>query len=259
MDEDKKTKEVLTVDIEQDPLAASRVELVAAQTKAASAQTKQQLANSMKVTRDWVDLAQELGLALYERQPEENDIDWLIWTTYRNHYPGRMPSWTALALECGVSVNTVLKTAKNWKFRVRIVEWSRYTDAGMAEERIAAIKEMNSQQLQQAQTLRAKVTEALDYLDPATLKPSELATLMKLANEQERRIVEYTDEKVDGQVMSGADAASASKQTDASHVSEILQIMASAGALGKKIIGVEKKTTTTERLVVSDAEVKGNE
>lgn len=113
---------------------------------------------------------------------------------------------------------------------------------------------MNRQQLEQARMLRAKVTEALDYLDPATLKPNELATLMKLANEQERRIVEAVPEKVEGQAAITSDAAAESRRTDAANVNEILSIMAAAGALGKNILGVEKQTVTTERVVLKGTE-----
>ena len=113
---------------------------------------------------------------------------------------------------------------------------------------------MNAQQLEQAQILRAKVTEALTYLDPATLKPNEIANLMKLANEQERRIVEAEQLKVEGQILSSADASAESKKTDANAVGEILSIMANAGALGAKILGVEKKTVTTERAVIVKSE-----
>ncbi|MBQ8627908.1 MAG: hypothetical protein IJ421_00345 [Prevotella sp.] len=249
----------VAVVVEPDPLAATQAELLVARTKAAASQTASQLTNSMKAARDWVELARELGLAVYERQPEETDTEWLVWTTYRAHYPGRMPSWTALAAECGVSVATVTKAAKTWNFRLRIVEWSRYTDAGMAEERLAAIKAMNAEQLEQAQILSSKITEALTYLDPATLKPSEIAALMKLAADQQRRVVEYMPEKVEGQIISGADAASEAKRTDVAAVSEILNIMASAGALGKQILGVEKKTVTTERMIVGGGNIVESE
>lgn len=254
MVEEKKGSQELIVEVEPDPLQPTQAELLAARTKMAAVQTKAQQQASLRVAKDWVEQAQELGIPLYERQPEETDIEWLIWTTYRRHYPGRMPSWSALAKECNCSPNTVLKASRQWNFRLRIVEWSRYTDAGCAEERIAAIKEMNRQQLEQAKTLRAKVTEALDYLDPATLKPNEIATLMKLANEQERMIVEAEQLKVEGQVLSSADASAESKRTDASAVSEILSIMANAGALGSKILGIEKKTVTERMVVASKGE-----
>lgn len=254
MDEEKSPSQEITVEVEPDPLQPTKAELLAVRTKMAASQTAKQQQNSLRVARDWVEQAQELGIPLYDRQPEETDIEWLIWTTYRAHYPGRMPSWNALATECGCSPNTVLKASRQWNFRLRIVEWSRFTDAGCAEERIAAIKEMNAQQLEQAQILRAKVTEALTYLDPATLKPNEIANLMKLANEQERRIVEAEQLKVEGQILSSADASAESKKTDANAVGEILSIMANAGALGAKILGVEKKTVTTERAVIVKSE-----
>lgn len=248
------TTETVEVLVEPDPLQATQAELVAAKAKAAATQTPQQFKNSLSASKDWVDLATDLGLAIYERQPEESNLEWQIWTTYRAHYPGRMPTWTELAKECNCSTATVTKAANKWRFRMRLVSWSNYTDAGMAQERIEAIQEMNRQQLEQARMLRAKVTEALDYLDPATLKPNELATLMKLANEQERRIVEAVPEKVEGQAAITSDAAAESRRTDAANVNEILSIMAAAGALGKNILGVEKQTVTTERVVLKGTE-----
>lgn len=246
---EEKTKSVEVL-IEDDPLQASKAELLAARAKAAASQDSRQFQNSLSVAKDWVEQAAALGLAVYERQPDEGDAEWLIWTTYRNHYPGRLPSWAELAKECGVSTAAVVKAANTWRYRMRIVAWGNNADAANADERIQAIREMNKQQLDQARILRAKVTEALDYLDPATLKPNELATLMKLANEQERRIVEALPEKVEGQAAMTADASAESHRTEAANVNEILSIMAAAGALGKSIIGVEKQTVTTERVVV---------
>lgn len=251
-EEDSKTV-VLDVEIEQDPLAPTKAQLVEARIKAASMQTDKQLAASKAIARDWVDEAKELGLALYERQPEENDLEWYIWTTFRGHYPGRMPTMTSLAKQCGSTVATVAKCANKWKFRMRMVEWSNFTDAGIQEKRIKAIREMNDSQLKTAQTLREKIAEAVDYLDPATLKPSELAQLMKLANETERTITEYREEKVEGQIMAAADAHVANTKTDASQISEVLGILAAAGALGAAI-GVERKTVTTERVLVKGSE-----
>lgn len=250
--------ETADIIVEQDPLAPTKAQIAETAIKAASQQTPSQRAASNELLRDWMEEARAIGLALYERQPEEDNVEWLIWTTYRDHYPGRMPSMTALAEECGCSVAKVNKTAKKWNFRVRMVEWSRFTDAGMLEERMQAIQEMNRVQLQQAQQLRCVIGEAITMLDPATLKPNEIANLMKLANQTEHDIITAMPEKVENQVLSATEAQSQSKRTEVNAIGEILNIMANCGALGSSIVGIEKKTvTTTERLVVSGGNGEG--
>lgn len=244
--------ETVTVLVEQDPLAPQKAEVAATALKAASRQSNSQRAASSKILTNWIEEAKALGLALYERQPEENDIEWLLWTTYRDHYPGRMPSMSALAQECGCGVATATKTATKWNFRLRMVEWSRFVDAGTLENRLAQIKEMNRIQLEQAKALQATITDAITLLDPATLKPNEIATLMKLANDTEKRIVESLPEKVDDQVLTLSEAQSQAKHTDANAIGDILNIMANCGALGKGILGIEKKTVTTERVVLNN-------
>lgn len=249
--------EPIEVYVEQDPLAPRKAEITATAIKAASQQSNSQRAASSKVLTNWIEEAKAIGLALYERQPEENDIEWLLWSTYRDHYPGRMPTMTALATECGCAVATATKAATKWNFRLRMVEWSRFVDAGSLEERMEKIKEMNRIQFEQAKALQATITDAIAMLDPATLKPNEIATLMKLANETEKRIVESMPEKVEDQVLTLADAQSQAKHTDANAIGDILNIMANCGALGKGIVGVEKKTVTTERVVLNGGDDNG--
>ena len=67
--------------------------------------TSTALAN--RTNENWQEQSEALGLALFERQPEETDLEWLIWCKYRDHYPLKMPTWTALAEECKCSVATV--------------------------------------------------------------------------------------------------------------------------------------------------------
>ena len=103
-----------------------------------------------KVNSSWMEDSDALGLAYFERQPEETDTEWMIWERYRSHYPMKLPTWSELAKECGCSVGLVTRVAQKWSFKVRLQSWARYTDDSMMEERAAAIKEMNARQVSMA-------------------------------------------------------------------------------------------------------------
>lgn len=190
---------------------------------------------------NWTDIAAECGLALHERQPEETDIEWLIWDRYRAHYPMKLPTWSELAAECNVSVATVMKASQRWSFKVRMQAWARYTDDGLSESRIAAIHEMNERQTTMALTLQNKLQQAINNLDPLLLKPSEITSLMKAATELERRIKEATPEKVEGTM---ADTSVKQKAlTKAEDIGEVVDILTKTGML-PHALAVEQTTTT---------------
>lgn len=209
------------------------------------AKRAQAAALSRRTNEGWMEQAESLGLALYERQPEETDLEWLIWEKYRSHYPLKMPTWSALAEECGVAVATVIKASQRWAFRARMVKWAQCVDDGNQEKRIAAIKEMNERQLGMAQTLNEKLAAAIEGIDPALLRPNEIVNLMKVSTELERRVTTYVDEKVES---TAVDTKSQQRpKTKAEDLSEVLGILQSTGVLPgadtKKIVGVEQKTT----------------
>ncbi len=199
---------------------------------------------AQKTNENWMEQAEQLGLAIYERQPEETDNEWLVWITYRAHYPLKMPSWTALSQECDLSVASVTKAASRWNYRARLVAWARQTDDTMQEERIVAIEEMNRRQLTMAKTIQEKLGTAIDRLDPTLLRPGEIVNLFKVATELERRVTMATPEKVES---TATEAKSVSKpKTKAEDLSEVLGILQSTGVLqntGSKVVGVEQKTT----------------
>lgn len=198
--------------------------------------------------RDWMELSKEYGLAIFERQPEESAVEWQIWTTYRQFYPMRLPKWTELAAECGTTVGTVVKTSQKWSFNVRLQAWARFTDDMMAEDRAKAIQEMNARQLDMACRLQEKIATGIDYIDPMTLKPTELGNLMKLSTELERRIKIAAPERVQGAVEEAGKARET--MTKAADLSSVISILQQAGVLDGKTVGVEQQTTT--RLLAKD-------
>jgi len=204
-----------------------------------------------RINSDWMEQAQELGIALFERQPEETDVEWRIWCAYRGYYPLKLPTYSELATSVGCAVQTVVRTAQKWSFKVRLIEWARHTDSDIQEKRIKAIREMNAKQLTMAQKIQDKLQIAIDALEPETLKPNELVNLFKMSMELERRITEYTEDKVESTaVVSSTKQQEVTKQED---IGEVLQILQKAGMLEGKQLGVEQTT----RVVVKDTE-RGN-
>lgn len=206
-----------------------------------------------KVNSSWMEDSDALGLAYFERQPEETDTEWMIWERYRSHYPMKLPTWSELAKECGCSVSLVTRTAQKWSFKVRLQSWARYTDDSMMEDRVAAIKEMNARQVSMAKTLQDKLKTAIDSLEPALLRPGEIVQLLKVSAELERRIVTATPEKVEGTV---ADAKQRqSNLTKPEDMNDIVSILAKTGVLPGQGIAVEQTTTTR---IVAKGEEEGS-
>lgn len=182
-------------------------------------------------TRTWEDLSVELGLALYERQPEETDREWTVWVKYRSYYPMPVPTWSALARELGLSVAFVTNTSRKWNFRSRMISWAKRVDSEDQEKRIVAIREMNEKQLSMAQRLQDKVSQAIDVIDPALLRPSEVVNLGKFSVELERHIKEYKEERVDTDVSgSTTQAAPPAKKTE--DLLEVVKILQQTGIAG---------------------------
>lgn len=200
----------------------------------------QNSAVAKRVNSGWMEQSEELGLAIFERQPEETDTEWRVWTAYRGHYPLKMPTWAELAAETGHAVATVIKAATKWSYRVRLVAWARVTDAEIQEKRIAAIKEMNSKQLTMSQTIQSKLQAAIDNIDPALLRPNEIVNLFKVATELERKITTYIDDTVESDAIAAkAKQVSLTKPED---LGEVVAILQKTGVLQGHTIGIEQTT-----------------
>lgn len=212
--------------------------------RACAALEKHNTALSQKTNSDWMEIAKELGLEIFERQPEETDTEWRIWDTYRNMYPAKLPTYKELSELVGCSQSTVVKVAQRWSFKVRLANWARYADSSIQETRIKAIQEMNQKHLTMAKNITEKLEVAIDKLQPEYLKPGEIVNLFKIATELERKATTYVDEKVDNVVVEAA--ANTKQLTKPEDISEIVNILQAAGMLNGKSIGVK---TTTEFVV----------
>lgn len=205
---------------------------------------------------DWQDIAKDNGLDLWERQPSETQLEWTIWLAYRDSYPGAKPSYKAVAAKVGTTYDFVVKTATRWSFQTRMQAWITECDRITLAQRRSEILAMNKDHIDMAAKLRAKMHQAIDALNPADMKPSELSSLMKTMAELERK-AQIDSMAVESQSSDGfVDAEnpdikkSPTKQAD---LSEVVGILLKAGALGDVThIGV-RETKTTE-VVVKDSD-----
>jgi len=209
----------------------------------------QNTALAKKTNDNWMEEAKELGIEAFERQPAETDTEWRIWTEYRSYYPMKLPTYSELAAKTGYAVATVVKAAQRWSYKVRLIDWARYTDADIQERRIESIRDMNERQLKMTDSLQTKLETAIESLNVTTLKPSELATLFKLTTDLERKIKTYVETPV---VQSGV-AEGGNKNntlTKAENIDEIIKILQKTGVMDSRTIGIEQST----KIVFKDGE-----
>lgn len=215
--------------------------------RACNEKNAQNSALAARINANWMETSKEIGREVFERQSDETDTEWHIWETYRSYYPMRLPTWAELATKSGSAVATVIKTAQKWSFKVRILEWARYTDADIQEKRIAHIREMNEKQLSLADRIMTKVTEAVESLQPALMKPSEITAMAKMVTDLQRTVNTYVEPTVKQNTVE-----SASKQqqlTKVEDISEITEILSRVGLMGQnKTVAVEQTT----RVLVTD-------
>ena len=206
------------------------------------AKAEEQTKLMRRTNEGWMEQAQQLGLALYERQPEETDNEWIVWERYRSYYPLAMPKWSDLAKEVGLSVAFVTKTAQRWNFKARMIQWAKAVDSAGQEKRIKAIREMNAKQLSMAQRLHEKVAAAIDEIDPSLLRPNEIVALAKFGTELERNITTYKEEKVESTAVAAAEQPK--QRTKAEDLQEVMAILQQTGVVQPgAVVGVEQRTT----------------
>lgn len=204
---------------------------------------------------NWMDVAKDSGIELWERQPNETQLEWSIWLAYRDSYPGKKPTYADVVKVVDTTVNYVKQTAGRWNFAIRMQAWIKHCDDLTLAQRRKEILGMNKEHIDMAQRLRAKLSTAIDELDPHTLKPSELGSLMKLVTDLEKKARMDTVEQEAKQADMFVDhdnpelKKSPTKQGD---LSEVVQILLKAGALGD-ITTIGVKETKTTQVVVGDS------
>lgn len=194
---------------------------------------------------NWIEIAEQAQIDLWERQPQETDHEYHVWMRYRDNYPGKRPTYKSVAEEVGITPEAVKKIGLRWDFTVRMQAWVKHIDEVTLEQREAEIKAMNEQHISMAATLNAKIAKAIDLISVDTLTPREINSLMKTATELEKKA------RIDimapsRSIISDENPALKQDQIKTEEINEILAILGKAGKLGN--VGV-RQTTTTEVVV----------
>lgn len=203
--------------------------------------------------KDWMEVAEDSDIPVWLQQPGETQHEYTIWTIFRDAYPGRKLTYREVAEQAGTSKDVVRKVAQRWTFQARMQAWMAECDRITMIQRRDEILNMNREHIDMAQRLRDKLSKAIDLVDPAALKPSDLASLMRLSSDLERkaRVDEIAQDEMRLDVVRGVEDNPDLKKspTKTEDLSEVVKILMSAGALGDIThIGV-RKTETTEVLV----------
>jgi ribosomal protein L32 len=202
--------------------------------------------------RDWMAEAREQGLDVWLQQPGETQWEYTIWLAYRDSYPGRKPSYKQVAQQLGTTYTQVLSVAKRWDFQARMQVWISECDRITLLQRRNQILDMNRDHISMAEKLREKLKTAIEKIEPANMKPGEIASLMKVATELERkaRIDEIAQDEMRANLLVDTGNPDLKKTpTKQGDLAEVVQILMKAGALGSiTAIGV-KETTTRETII----------
>lgn len=205
---------------------------------------------------DWMEVAKENGIELWDHQPGETQLEWSIWQAYRDCYPGAKPSYKGVAEKVGSTYDFVKKTAVRWSFQTRMQAWIAECDRITIAQRRQEVLDMNADHIAMATKLRAKMHTAIENIDPFSLKPGELSSLMKTMAELERKA--HMDsgaiEAMRAEGFVDADNPELKKSpTKQGDLSEVLGILLKAGALGDvSALGVRTTETKVTEVVMRE-------
>lgn len=199
---------------------------------------------------NWMEVAKEADLQLWERQPGETDHEWSVWLRYRDAYPSKRPSYRQVAEELNTTVGAVKKIGMRWSFTTRLQAWAKHIDEITLESRRQQIIDMNKKHVDMATKLNDKLMKAIDNIDPYALEARDINSLFKTAAELERKAL--LDKSADQTVITSVDDNPELKKVDvdSGNIKEILQVLGGAGVLSN--FGVRQTTTTTTEVVVQD-------
>lgn len=207
---------------------------------------------------NWIEVAKDNGIEVWERQPGETQLEWTIWQAYRDSYPGAKPSYKEVAIKADTTYDFVRKTASRWSFNTRMQAWIADCDRITLSQRRQEVLDMNKDHIAMARKLREKMNVAIDLVDPGTLKPNELNSLLKTMAELEKRAqmdaMALEEHQGDGFIDHENPnlKKSPTKQGD---LSEVVSILLKAGALGDITqIGVRQTETKVTEIVAKGDE-----
>lgn len=199
---------------------------------------------------DWMRIAEESEIELYDRQPEETDTEYKVWCAYRDMYPSTKPNLRVVSEILGMNYSQVRHVSARWDFKIRIKAWAKHCDELTMKERQNAIVAMNKTHIDMARTLQDKLKIAINSIDPYELSPKDINGLMKTAAELERKAYGDNTEAYKPMISKDGNTEAKESTTPTQQLPEVLQILMSTGALQGSTIGIE----TTQRVIVKGDE-----
>ena len=185
--------------------------------------------------RDWMTVAKQAGLELWERQPGETQWEYEIWQCYRDQYPQQKPSLADVARTLALPRNVVNTVATRWQYVTRLQSWVRSVDIKLVNDRRQAIADMHTAHLDLARKMSEKASEALKYLDASTMSAKDITSMLRtmVDIENKARLDQLQNDEKLAEVKSAAENPNLktveSKQSD---LGEIVGVLAAAGVLG---------------------------
>lgn len=199
---------------------------------------------------NWMDVAKEAELEIWERQPDETDREWQVWLAYRDAYPGIKPSYRGVAEQLSTTVNVVKKVAQRWSFPARLQAWAKKCDELTLQQRQQEILNMNKRHIDMANAINEKLEIAIQKINPAVLEPKDITGLAKLATDLERKARVDMSNQYKPSVVEDSNPDLKKSSTKTEDLGEVLEILQKAGLLTPGTqVGIR---TTTEVVVKED-------
>ena len=196
---------------------------------------------------DWMEIARQAELELWERQPGETDREYQVWLAYRDAYPSVRPTYRMVAEQLDTTINVVKKCGQRWDFPVRLEAWAKHCDELTLAKRQKEIVDMNERHVDMATKLQKKIDLAIGYLNPADMKPSEISSMLKLATEIEAKARLSGADLYKPVIMDDGNPELKQLPTDKGDIKQIVSILQAAGVIPKNAtVGIE----TTQRIMV---------
>lgn len=215
---------------------------------------------------NWIQLAREQSIPLWEQQPEESAAEFELWETFRDLWPGTRPTITKVSQIANVHISSVQRVFDKWTWTARLQSWIREVNADRRSELRESRRKMVEDHIALGEKMREKMLKAVEALDPEDVTPSELVSLLKETQRLEqtgRDSLEALEAEVAsdiGDMPEGlfvedgmAEERANSKGLTIEDMTEIVDILAHAGVMqvnGAKV-GV-RQTTTTEVVTTND-------
>lgn len=227
--------------------------------RCAEAENSRVLLNRQQHREDWQLVAKDAGLELWDRQPGETDWEHSIWTAYRDCYPSRKANYRIVAEELKTTYSAVKAVGTRWQFAVRMQAWVKHVDQLTLAQRRQEILDMNATHIRLANKLNDKIEKSIEMIDPLTVKPSEIGSLMRTAAELERKAriesLEQDTQRRDEIATGGnLEGKKNQKQATPDELKEVVDILSKAGVFNGLTVTKTTEVKVSEQAI--DVEAK---